>query len=143
MVNKPQLDVTAALIRDGLKILISKRPKGKHLEGYWEFPGGKKRAGESLEQCIKREIHEELGLDIQVLERITTITHEYNDRRVALHLFKCKVVSGTPKANEGQEFCWVEPSELNLYKFPPPDREMIKLLLRGEKEECWRENDVL
>ncbi len=130
MADKPRLDVTAAIIRNRKKILISKRPKGKHLEGYWEFPGGKRNEGETLEECLIREIHEELGLNIQVLKKITTTTHEYNDRVVTLHAFECKVLSGIPKANEKQEFRWADPGELSLYKFPPPDKVILKLLMQ-------------
>ncbi len=131
--EKPWLHVTAAVIRQGNKVLVSRRPEGKHLAGYWEFPGGKVKEGEDLEECLAREIREELGFNIRVLEKLATTTHEYDDRIVTLHVFECSVMKGGPKANEGQEFRWVETVDLGKYTFPPPDREVLALLSRDLK----------
>jgi len=127
--NKPHLDVTAGVIWDGDKILITKRPPGSHMEGYWEFPGGKKESGESLEQCLKRELREELGLEVKVTDRLGTICHEYDDRVVRLHSFNCYVIGGQAVARESQEMRWVKARDLERYLFPPPDAKVIKAVL--------------
>jgi 8-oxo-dGTP diphosphatase len=128
---KPHINVTAAIIsRDGL-ILITKRLPGYHLAGLWEFPGGKQEPGESLEECLKREIQEELDIKIHVEKLFKTVRHEYEKKIVSLHVFECSFISGEPKAIECQEFKWVKPETLNQYEFPPPDVEIIELLIKG------------
>lgn len=126
--NKPQLDVTAGVIWHGDKILIAKRPPGSHMEGYWEFPGGKREAGETLEQCLKRELWEELGLEVEVLGALGQVSHEYEDRVVELNVFYCRVLRGEAVGKESQEICWVSPDDLGKYSFPPPDAEIVKIL---------------
>ena len=133
--NKPRLQVTAGLIWDGMKLLITKRPSGTHMEGYWEFPGGKKEHGESLEQCLKRELMEELGLEVEVHEPLVQVSYEYDDRVVDLHAFTCEIVRGRAVGKESQEICWVRPEELSKYSFPPPDREIIKHIIDWERKE--------
>jgi mutator protein MutT len=126
---KPHISVTAALIfRDG-NILITKRPAGYHLAGLWEFPGGKQEPGESLEECLEREIKEELDIEIHADRFFSTVRHEYEKKIVSLHVFECVHLSGEPKAIECQEFKWVKPEDLLLYEFPPPDLEIIKMLV--------------
>ncbi|HDG97241.1 MAG TPA: 8-oxo-dGTP diphosphatase MutT [Desulfobacterales bacterium] len=130
--NKPHLEVTAALVWDGDRILIARRPPGTHMEGYWEFPGGKREPGETLEQCLKRELMEELGLEVEVLEPLVRVNYEYQDRIVELHVFHCKVLKGEAVAKESQEICWVSPKDLGKYSFPPPDKEIVKnIVLRA------------
>jgi 8-oxo-dGTP diphosphatase len=127
-VDKTQIIVSAGLIsRDG-KYLINKRPEGCHLAGYWEFPGGKQEKGETLEECLKREIKEELGLEIDIEQEILSVHHEYETKEVTLHFFVCTPFKENPQAREGQEISWVHPDELNKYKFPPPDLDVIKFI---------------
>ncbi len=127
--NKPHLQVTAGLVWDGPKILITRRPPGIHMEGFWEFPGGKKEHEENLEQCLRRELMEELGLEVKVREQFARAIHEYEDRIVDLYVFNCDIVSGRATGKESQEIRWVRPEELNKYCFPPPDAAIIKKIL--------------
>ena len=120
--------VTAAVIdRDG-RLLVTRRQKGVHLEGYWEFPGGKCDAGESLEACLARELREELDVEANVGAEIFTTTHTYPDRRVELHFLRCEL-NGEPRPQVGQEMRWVGREELATLEFPPADAELIRLLL--------------
>jgi 8-oxo-dGTP diphosphatase len=119
--------VTAAVVtRDG-RFLVTRRHKGVHLEGYWEFPGGKCDAGESLEACLAREIREELAVEADVGGEIFTTTHDYSDRRVELHFLRCDL-RGEPQPQLGQEMRWVGRDELPTLEFPPADAELIRLL---------------
>jgi 8-oxo-dGTP diphosphatase len=126
--NKPHYHVTAALIRQDGKLLIARRPAGGHLGGLWEFPGGKQETGETLEACLEREIHEELGVRVKAGPRLTAVAHEYPTRWITLHLFPCVIVAGEPRGLEGQETRWIDPNELRRYTFPPADSEIIEHL---------------
>ncbi|MFC1533511.1 (deoxy)nucleoside triphosphate pyrophosphohydrolase [Thermodesulfobacteriota bacterium] len=126
--NKPNINVTAAMIWKDGRLLITKRPEGSHLAGLWEFPGGKQKANEILKECLEREIKEELGMDIRADEFLLTVQHEYDTKLVNLHLFQCSYLKGFPEALEGQEIKWVTPEDLQKYAFPPPDREIIERL---------------
>jgi len=125
---KPHINVAAAIISKDGYILITKRLPGYHLAGLWEFPGGKQEPNESLEECLKREIKEELDIEIDVGSLFKTVRHEYEKKIVSLHVFECSFISGEPKAIECQEFKWVKPETLSQYEFPPPDLEIIELL---------------
>ena len=121
--------VTAAVIERGGAYLVTRRPGGVHLEGYWEFPGGKCEPGEDHETCLRREIEEELGVQIRVGRQIFEVAHEYAERAVELHFFDCELL-GEPVARLGQEMKWVAPGNLAALEFPPADAELIKLLAR-------------
>lgn len=119
--------VAAAVIeRDG-RLLVTRRPTGVHLEGLWEFPGGKCHDGESLSECLRRELVEELGTDATVGDEIFSTAHEYDERTVTLHFFECSLMR-EPRPLLGQEMCWVTRSELGSLTFPPADAELITLL---------------
>jgi 8-oxo-dGTP diphosphatase len=119
--------VAAAVIeRDG-RFLVTRRQKGVHLEGCWEFPGGKCNDGESLASCLQRELREELAVDANVGEDLFSITHNYADRAVELHFFRCEV-TGEPAPQLGQEMRWVRREELPMLDFPPADEELIRIL---------------
>lgn len=123
----PRIIVTAAVIRDGRHYFVTRRHEGVHLEGYWEFPGGKCEPGEELDRCLIREIREELDVDIRVGVELLSCTHEYPDRVVELHFFEC-VMAGEPRPTLGQEMRWVSQAELRTLQFPPADDELIELL---------------
>lgn len=131
MINstKPHINVTAGLIFQEGNILIAKRPQGYHLAGLWEFPGGKQEPDESLAECLEREIKEELDIEIRAERLFMTVRHEYEKKIVSLHVFECTHLNGNPRGLEGQEIKWVKPSELRQYEFPPPDQEVIGLLM--------------
>jgi mutator protein MutT len=122
--------VTAGIIRKGPMILIARRPPGKHLEGLWEFPGGKQEPGETLQECVAREIREELAIVVEPVSLIMTAAHEYPEKRVVLYFFDCRWLSGIPRPTQGQELRWVAPSELETLEFPPPDRVVVDRLAR-------------
>jgi 8-oxo-dGTP diphosphatase len=119
--------VTAAVIeRDGA-LLVTRRLKGSHLEGLWEFPGGKCDPGESHVACLEREILEELGTGARVGRELFAVEHAYPERVVELHFFEC-ALEGEPAPLLGQEMQWVPKSELGAIDFPPADAELIALL---------------
>lgn len=124
--------VTAAVIeRDGA-YLVTRRQRGVHLEGYWEFPGGKCEPGETLEDCLRRELREELGADAHVGAEILTVTHGYDDRDIELHFLAC-ALAGEPAPLLGQEMRWVARAELRTLRFPPADDELIAVLSGNER----------
>jgi 8-oxo-dGTP diphosphatase len=126
----PTIVVTAAVIeRDGA-FLVTRRQPGVHLEGYWEFPGGKCAPGESLAACLMRELREELDVDGHVGDEILTTTHRYPDRAVELHFLRCEV-RGTPAPQQGQELRWVARGDLETLNFPPADVDLIRKLTLG------------
>ena len=119
--------VTAAIVEDHGRYFVTRRQKGVHLEGLWEFPGGKCEPGESLAECLRRELKEELGAEVEIGEEIFTVTHHYPDRSVELHFLSCTFLNA-PVPLLGQEMRWVAREELKSLKFPPADDELIKLL---------------
>lgn len=126
--HKPHFQVAAGLIWSEGKLLITRRPPGSHLAGFWEFPGGKQEGDESLKDCLEREIREELGVEISVGKPFLTVRYEYETKYITLHVFHCKDLKGLPQAMEGQEARWIHPKDLPQYHFPPPDQEIIKAL---------------
>jgi mutator protein MutT len=125
---KNRVEVSAALIfRDG-KLLITQRQSGSHLGGLWEFPGGKLERNETFEECLAREIREELGMDISVGELFETVSHDYPDKSVHLRFYVCKPLAGEPQALGCAEFKWVEKEELRNYPFPAADARLLDKL---------------
>lgn len=110
------------------KILIDRRKATGEMGGLWEFPGGKIEAGETIEACIKREVKEELDIEIKVGDRLTTITHAYKTFNVTLYVHNCQYLSGKPQPLECEEIHWVEPAQMNQYQFPQANTKIINLL---------------
>jgi A/G-specific adenine glycosylase len=127
----PHYDVTAAVIRRNGRILIAQRPFGGRLGGLWEFPGGKVEPNETLPQCLRREIKEELGFRIRVGEFITSIDHAYTHFKITLHAFECTVVSGQPRKLGVEDFKWVRMGELDKFAFARTDLRIIEALKSG------------
>ncbi len=122
------VQVSAALIvRDG-RYLICRRKPDAHLGGLWEFPGGKRERGESLEDCLIREIREELEVGVSMPVPYTVLTHAYPGRAVELHFFRCTITHGEPAALGCAELRWVAPQDLDQYDFPPADGSLIQRL---------------
>lgn len=121
--------VTAAVIEAAGRFLVTRRPQGVHLEGFWEFPGGKCDAGESLDACLLRELREELNVDARIGAEILWTTHDYPERSVELHFFSCELL-GRPAPRLGQEMRWVAREELTTLPFPPADEQLIAVLTR-------------
>ncbi len=109
-------------------ILIDRRKPEGLLGGMWEFPGGKVEPGETIPECIKREIQEELGIEIAVDESLMTIDHAYSHFKVTLHVYHCRHLSGIPQTIECDEIQWVTLSELNEYPFPTANLKIIQAL---------------
>lgn len=128
MSQRAVIEVAAAIIRRGETILITQRPVTGHLPNLWEFPGGKREAGESFEQCLARELHEELGVAARVGGLVYDVTHTYPERAVRLCFFECDLLDGEPQPIHCQACRWVRLEELKQYQFPPADDGLIKLL---------------
>jgi A/G-specific adenine glycosylase len=126
----PHFDVTAAVIRQNGRLLIAQRPLGGRLGGLWEFPGGKVEPDETLPQCLRREIKEELGVHIKVGKPIMSIDHAYTHFKITLHAFECELVSGKPQALQVEDFKWVRMSELKKFAFAKTDLRIIEALQR-------------
>ena len=121
----PHYDIGAAIIEKGGKILITQRPLDGMLGGLWEFPGGKQDAGETLEECVAREITEELGIEIEVGERFAKVNHAYSHFRITLHVYRCKPRKGRIRKIGIADYRWVTPDQLDDFAFPKADRVVI------------------
>jgi len=121
------LVVAAAIIERANRFLLTRRPRGVHLEGCWEFPGGKCDAGETHAVCLARELREELGVDVDVLDEVFATEHAYDDRVVELHFIRCRL-RGEPIPQLGQEMRWARRDELRTLEFPPADKALIDRL---------------
>jgi A/G-specific adenine glycosylase len=118
----PHFIVAAAVIRRGERVLIARRPSQGLLGGMWEFPGGKLEAGEGFPEALKREIREELGVEIEVGEELGQYRHAYTHFRVTLHAFEARLTGAEPEPLEASELAWVEPSRLGEYPMGKIDR---------------------
>jgi A/G-specific adenine glycosylase len=122
----PHITVAAAVIQVGEQVLIARRPANGLLGGLWEFPGGKVEAGESLEDALRREIGEELGVIISVGEPVGIYKHAYTHFKVTLHAFYCRLLSGDPQPIEASELRWVNCSELSRFPMGKIDRQIAR-----------------
>ena len=130
------IEVAAGLVfRDG-RLLITQRPAGGHLPGLWEFPGGKREPGETFEQALHRELMEELGIEVEVQDRIESITHSYREKTVQLQFFRCAWKRHEPQALGCPAFRWVCRDELVRYEFPAADARLLRRL--NSEEALWR-----
>ncbi len=125
----PVLEVAAAVIERAGRILVTRRDPAKHMGGLWEFPGGKRERGESIEACLRRELDEELGVRAHVGARAAIVPWAYPERRVLLHFFRCRLARGRVRPREGQDYRWVTRSELAALPMPPADAEIVALLV--------------
>ncbi|MBU1670046.1 MAG: (deoxy)nucleoside triphosphate pyrophosphohydrolase [Actinobacteria bacterium] len=127
--NEP-LAVTAAIIeRDG-EVLLAQRPPGGRHPGCWEFPGGKVEPGESPEQCLAREMTEEMGIRVEVGELLARVRHDYADLKLELLAFRCTMIEGEPEDLHCSAHAWVRPSDLGSYDLLPPDALLALALFR-------------
>lgn len=124
-----RLDVVIAIIFRQARILIAKRRKGDTFADHWEFPGGKQEPGESTVECLHRELREELGITVDHLEPLATISHSYPDFQVCLHPFVCLLVSGQPMPLACQQLAWVTPAELRQHQFPAANAQLIEEII--------------
>jgi 8-oxo-dGTP diphosphatase len=120
----------AALVDPDGRVLLAKRPEGKSLAGLWEFPGGKVEADETPEDCLIRELAEELGIDVacSCLSPLSFASHAYEKFHLLMPLFICRKWNGIPKPLEGQTLAWVRPQKFHDYPMPPADEPLIGAL---------------
>jgi 8-oxo-dGTP diphosphatase len=123
----------AVIWNDQGQILIDRRRPEGTMGGLWEFPGGKIEAGETVEECIKREIDEELGILIEVGKHLITIDHTYTHLRVTLTVHHCRHLTGVPQPLECDEIRWVSLHELDQFAFPQANIEIIAVLRKGDR----------
>ena len=128
LITKDVIEVSAALLFRNGKMLITQRCQEAHLGGLWEFPGGKREPGETFEQCLVRELREELGIETTVQSLFEEITHDYPDRRVHLKFFLCRLLAGEPQALDCAGVKWVGKLELAGYDFPAADARLLEKL---------------
>ena len=120
-----------ALIDADNRILLAKRPKGKSMEGLWEFPGGKIEEGETPQECLIRELFEELGITTweSCLAPLTFASHSYEEFHLLMPLFVCRKWEGFPVSRENQTLKWVKPLDLRNFQMPPADEPLIPALI--------------
>lgn len=128
-------EVTAAIIRDGEKILICQRAADDECGMLWEFPGGKRENNETLEECIKREIREELELDIKLLGVFDRSIYHFNGREIYFTVYNAKVIRGILKLNVHNAAEWVTLEEMSRYEFMPADIEFVMKLTYNQAKE--------
>ena len=119
--------VVAAVIEDSHRFLVTRRQPGVHLAGMWEFPGGKIEPDETHAAALRRELREELDVEVEVGECVYQTRHAYPERTVELYFYRCSL-KGMPRPLLGQDLRWVPRAELRTLGFPPADTELIELL---------------
>jgi mutator protein MutT len=135
-INHDWINVSAGVIfRHGL-LLITRRPADSHLGGLWEFPGGKCQSGETDEDCLKRELMEELGIEVPIVELLDTIEHVYPEKAVRLKFFRCTWQKNEPKAIGCHDFAWIGANQLGDYQFPEADAKLLQKL--RDAPQLWR-----
>lgn len=128
--SRPRAEVAAALLFHEGQLLITRRPAGSHLAGLWEFPGGKREPGETFEQCLQRELEEELGIQISVGPLWTVVTHRYPELEVEIRFFLCRWIGGQPRPLGCAAFKWTDRRNLRRHRFPPADASLLERLVR-------------
>lgn len=127
----PHYQIGAGVIWKGKQLLISQRPLEGLLGGLWEFPGGKQNAGETLQHCVRREIQEELGIDVRVGKKVAEVDHAYSHFKITLHAYQCQYVSGTPQTIGCKAWRWIRPEDLRKFAFPAANQPIINTLLQA------------
>ncbi len=126
--------VTAAVIEEGGRVLVARRRKGDRCEGRWEFPGGKVEPGETPEESLKRELHEEMGIDVAVGERLCVCPFQAGEARMELLVYRTRIVSGKIVCHDHEEVRWIEPGELGRCDLTDPDRRVVDIVFPRDKE---------
>ncbi|OUS10679.1 hypothetical protein A9Q89_10730 [Gammaproteobacteria bacterium 53_120_T64] len=130
-----RIHVVAAVIYNASKtqVLIAKRPEHLHQGGLWEFPGGKVASGERPEQALKRELQEELAIEVEACSPLLLTEHDYNDKLIVLDVWAVQRFTGQEKGNEGQCICWVDISALGDYPFPAANYAVLERVVAAAK----------
>jgi len=141
----PHYNVTAGVVWDRppsrqARLLIAKRRADDARGGLWEFPGGKQEPRESLQECLARELMEELGIEVEVQEPFITVEHNYRDLSITLHTFHCQIVRGEPRAIACAQCEWVSIDKLADYSFSAADEQVITVLQKTDfSPPLWQE----
>lgn len=123
------MEIAVGIVRtDEGKIFVTQRNEGSHLAGYWEFPGGKIKSGETQEDALLRELAEEIDIYVLNATYFHTVHHDYHDRQITLHVYLVDTWDGEPFAKEGQHSRWIDLKELNADDFPDANRSIIEML---------------
>ncbi len=130
------IEVSAGLVFRNGKLLITQRRTDVHLGGMWEFPGGKREPDETFEQCLVRELREELGIEVTVGDVLESLTHDYPDKRVVLKFFRCRWQNNEPRPIGCAAIRWITAAELGDYEFPAADARLLERLLNFP--ELWK-----
>ena len=133
------IEVSAGLVFRNGRLLITQRHADSHLGGYWEFPGGKREPGETFQQCLVRELMEELGVRVSVGELFDEVTHCYPGKTIHLKFFLCQMEKGEPEALDCAAIKWICRTELDEHSFPPADQRVLNKLRRIELWEAARD----
>ncbi|MFQ5652157.1 MAG: A/G-specific adenine glycosylase [bacterium] len=129
--DRPHYDIAVGIIWHKGKILIHQRPTNGLLGGLWEFPGGKQERSETLEECLAREVRDDLGIEIRVQGPFLTVPHAYTHFRITLHSFQCQHLSGQPVPRKGVACKWVTPQEAKRFAFSTSNRKVLEMLLES------------
>lgn len=132
-VSAKKIEVSAAVILRYGKTFIQQRPHNKLMGGLWEFPGGKREQNETMENCLLREIREELDVDVVIREKLMTIKHSYTQFRVTLHVYSCRLPAGRIKASSCEQWKWAPTSELGNFAFPAANVKIVDYLVKKGK----------
>jgi len=135
----PHYEVTAGIVWDRssssqARVLITQRRPDDAHGGLWEFPGGKQESGESLKECLVRELAEELGIEVAVQEPFIAVEHDYSDFRITLHTFHCQILRGQPRAIACAQWRWVDISGLSHYSFSAADQQLVAKLQKADRQ---------
>ena len=131
-----RVDVAIAIVLRQGRVLITRRKDDAPLGGVWEFPGGKCEANEAIQQCLARELWEELELRVRPIVTLALVKHSYPELDVCLHPFVCLIDAGKPKLIGCQDARWVEPTQLREYEFPPANGPLIEEVIRALAAPC-------
>ena len=125
--GRKNIEVVAAIIAKEERVLATQRSSGEWKD-YWEFPGGKVEPGETNEEALQREIHEELATEISVGRLLTTIDYDYPSFHLKMHCYLCRILSGYPTLLEHEAACWLLLDELNNVRWLPADELILPLI---------------
>lgn len=132
MPDKPaEIQVSVVIVYDGPLMLVNKRPPGSYFGGWWEWPGGKREPGENLRDCARRELKEEIGIDVGEMREIDRRRVEYPGRVVHLTFFVARRPAGAVASPDALEHRWLEPAQVRALKFLEPNLEVLEKLIEN------------
>lgn len=137
MSKEERIAVAAAVLVDSGKVMLARRKKGKHLEGYWEFPGGKIEAGESGADCLRRELGEEFGVETEIGSLIASVEHSYSQVRIRLDGYWARITGGRFSLTDHDRVVWVAATELLSFQLSPADVPIAEKILE-EGGPCYK-----